>query len=168
MQNSMWNQNQTHGMLNVLPCAVDVKTSVRSAPPIVCGRSENARMCNRPMPSWKAKGGEEWVLLLRIVATIVKPTSEKIPPRAIFLRKLIRIPHRSHTGKPMTLYVYVSSSHTMRGILPELCFDDGHVGTGGNACKEGKIRALGVKHHKSEAGSGYALTQCVCNYIQGH
>lgn len=46
---------------------------------------------------------EEAFLLLKIVATMVKPTSEKMPPRAIFFRNEIRIPHRSQTGKAMTI-----------------------------------------------------------------
>lgn len=100
-------------------------------------------------------GKRVW-LLLRIVATMVKPTSEKMPPKAIFLRSVIRMPHRSQTGKPMTSQMYISLSrekdHLMDGILPKLPCGwvsgaDRHVGAGRNcACtpcgKEGKIREV--------------------------
>lgn len=32
VQNSIWNQNHTHGMLNVFPAVVAVKTSLNKAP----------------------------------------------------------------------------------------------------------------------------------------
>lgn len=64
--------------------------------------------------------GKEVSLLLRIVATMVKPTSEKMPPNAIFLRNVIRMPHRSQTGNPITSHRYVSLSPGRDGILPEL------------------------------------------------
>lgn len=56
----------------------------------------------------KKREQENADVLLRMVATIVNPTSENIPPRAIFLRRLILMPQRSQTGKPMTCNVQVS------------------------------------------------------------
>lgn len=43
----------------------------------------------------------------RIVATMVRPTSEKMAPRASFLRVEMRTPQRSQIGKAMTAQVNI-------------------------------------------------------------
>lgn len=54
MQNSMWNQNHTQGMLNVLPLAVDANTSDKRAPPV-----QRWPLGNASSSGWVALGAED-------------------------------------------------------------------------------------------------------------